>query len=238
MYMVGMIRFYVTLEWGIGGEMLARAAQRNHGPALFQCAIALMNGSGGSGRLDADLEGANELLFQAMALGYMPAGVELGARMIRGLGTRAEAKGIDVVKLVKAEKFREVRALAEGLIRKEKYPFSSSFLPASFLVDWSRKTTPEPASAERQAGWRLLAAAAHKTLRANDWRRDVIPCGNRKCGRVAPFKNLKDEFVIRCPYCVDIRYCSIACKACDVRRHLGELEPLDRFPLGFSHHLQ
>ena len=96
LYMAGMIRFYVTMEWGIGGEMLARLAQRNHGPALYQCAVALINSSGGSGmKLDACPEGANELLFRAMMLGYIPAGFELGLRMMKGRGL---TRGVALIK--------------------------------------------------------------------------------------------------------------------------------------------
>lgn len=220
LYMAGMIRFYVTMEWGIGGEMLARLAQRNHGPALYQCAVALINSSGGSGmKLDACPEGANELLFRAMMLGYIPAGFELGLRLMKGRGlTRKVALGSKVVRLTRAGKVEEARVLIEGLLRKAHFPFSSSFLPAAFIVDWSRKSTPKPVSETKQRRWTALANAAHKTLLANDWKREVSTCANRMCGRVAASF---DEFA-RCPKCKVVQYCSLVCEYRDRKRHFDD----------------
>jgi hypothetical protein len=166
LYMAGMIRFYITQEWGIGGEMLAQAAQRNHGPALYQCAVTLINSSGGSGsKLDTDPAGANELLFRAIALGYRTAAVELGGRIIRGLGVPQNMNlGQSVVRQMMARRSSKAVESMADLFRKKDYPFSSSFLPASLIVDWSRKSTPEYVPAGQQRGWKAIAAAAHRVL--------------------------------------------------------------------------
>jgi hypothetical protein len=222
LYVAGMIRFYVTMEFGIGGEMLAKLAQRNHGPALYQCAIALINSSGGSGmKLDACPEGANELLFRAAMLGYVPAGVELGWRMMRGRGfPKKVALGSKVVRLTRAGKFGEAQVLLEICLRKAHFPFSSSFLPASFVVDWSRKSTPTTVPEATRRGWTTLTNAAHETLLANAAMRavavDVFACANPRCGRAAFHR---DEFS-RCPECKDIQYCSLVCEIRDRKRHV------------------
>lgn len=210
LYMVGMLRFYATWEWGIGGELLAKAAQKNHGPALYQCAVALINGSGGT-KLDADPEGANELLFWAMALGYRPAGVELGGRMMRGPGAHGKRfkLGCRVVRLMTACQFQKARLLVEGLLRKKsgRYPFSSSFLPASLIVDWSRKSIPEAAKASEQRGWEAIAAAAHETLGYQTIGRSqwgsIKSCGASACGRSA----IKEHDFVE--------YCSMVCEISD-----------------------
>jgi hypothetical protein len=219
-YMAGMLRFYATWEWGIGGEMLAKAAQRNHGPALYQCAVALINGSGGT-KLDADPEGANELLFRAMALGYRPAGVELGGRIIRGLGVKGKQVelGGRVVRLMIACEFQKARTLAEGLIRKKsrRYPFSSSFLPASLIVDWSRTSIPEAVPNSEQRGWKAIAAAAHETLGCQSQWSNIKLCSASGCGRIA---NNEDGFS-RCPRCRIVPYCSMVCEIKNRKEHIG-----------------
>lgn len=205
LYMVGMLRTYVLLEWGIGGELLARAAERNHGPTLFQCAVSL---SGSAKKLDANPEGANELLFRALALGYKPAGLELGIRISTGWGFAGNrALGIRVIKSTRIGDFQKAKSLVEGLIRKRDghYPFSSSFLPASLIVDWSRKSTPEIVSPAFQKSWRALAVAAHQTLCKQEPRsREFTYCGNSECGRLARDANdFRD--------CRNTRYCSVLC---------------------------
>lgn len=217
-YMRGMLHFYALLEFGIGGDLIARAARENHGPALFQCAICLLNGSGGD-RLDKDDEGANELLFRAASLGYRPAAIELANRIRRGLGTEGNKElGATVLRLAKAGKYGQLRDCLHGVIRKDSYPTSTSFLPAIHVVDWSRKSLPDEVSESKQLAWRELARATHTTVLKNTWKRDTFACANFTCGRIS---KKKTEFR-RCQACFISQYCSILCQGMDRKRHKGQ----------------
>jgi hypothetical protein len=207
LYIMGMVRFYACKEYGIGGEMLARAAEMDHAPALYQCAVILINGSGGS-KLDACPEGANELLYRATLLGYRPAAFELAMR-IRGRGTTGRVLRL----LARQGKFQRFTKA----VRKEAYPFSSSFLPAALIVERSRKSTPKAvASSAQQDSWCVLTKAAHETLQLNRLT-GAYPCYNPGCGRTAPNKT---EFR-GCSNCRAAQYCSIYCQAQD-RNHCQE----------------
>lgn len=216
LYTAGMIHFYCKLEYGVGGEMLARAASYNHGPSLFQCAVTLISGSGGQ-RLDASQEGANELLYRASLLGYRAAAWELGSRIVRGVGvTKNKEVGCNVIRLAKAGEFHKLQRLLEPIFREQKYALCSSFLPAAMILEWPRKSLPTPVSAERRASWKALAQATHQTLQANTWHRDLFACSSLSCGRTT---NDNKRFR-RCEKCRISQYCSIFCQAMDRRRHL------------------
>lgn len=218
LYMMGMVRFYVCMEYGIGGEMLAKAAGKDHAPALYQCAVTLINGSGGT-KLDACDEGANELLYRATALGYRPAAFELAMRIKMRLkkGGVAKKRGRAIVRIARGGNFGRLTSILAKVVRRKSYPFSSSFLPAALIVDQSRKSTPKAAaSPAQQDSWGALARAAHKTLQNNPV--GAYGCYNPACGRSAPGRT---EFRT-CSDCDVAQYCSMYCWAEDRDRHRSD----------------
>lgn len=216
LYVSGMLRFYSTKEHGIGADMLVKAAKAGHGPALYEAALILSHGSGGD-RLDTCLDGAKELLYRAAVQGYMPAAIELAMRVRNSWGFQKNRQlGTKVRKLAEASKFGEIGPLLAPIMRLETYPPSTSFLPAIFLAEESRKSAPGPtASAEKQRRWALVVDAAHKALQLNDVWVEQESCSNSTCGRRAP----RNTVFRRCKACWYNTYCSLYCARKDRDRH-------------------
>ncbi|GAQ91695.1 HCP-like superfamily protein [Klebsormidium nitens] len=216
LYVSGMLRFYSTNEHGIGADLLVKAAEQGHAPALYECAITLTNGSGGD-KLDVCHRGANELLYRAAALGYEPAAIELSMRIRNGWGFQKDRQlGTKVRKLAEAEDFHEIGPLLAPIIRRETYQPSSSFLPAVFLAEESRKSMPgATATVEQRRHWALVAEAAHRALRLNNFWYEQKSCNNGSCGRRAP----RNTVFRRCTACWVVAYCSLHRARKDRDRH-------------------
>lgn len=86
-YMLGMIEFYCVQRRKTGSSLMAKAAMKSHGLALYSLAVIQFNGSGGSCN-DKDLTAGVVLCVRAASLGHIEAIRELGHCLLDGYGIR------------------------------------------------------------------------------------------------------------------------------------------------------
>ncbi|KAL5543919.1 hypothetical protein UlMin_007703 [Ulmus minor] len=209
-YTLGMIRFYCLQNRGSGASLMAKAAMKNHGPALHSLAVIQFNGSGGL-KSSRDLQAGVALCARAASLGHIDSLRELGHCLQDGYGIPKD--------------FNEGRRLIA----------QANALDVAFLLRaasrWPDELTSYCAPILSDFGGSFPARKVHPANRfLSEWFRsgpgrlgpEFRLCGFGGCGRP---ETRASEFR-RCAVCGTENYCSRGCQALDWKyRHKEQCRP-------------
>ncbi|WOG99399.1 hypothetical protein DCAR_0518747 [Daucus carota subsp. sativus] len=233
-YFLGMIRFYCMEGRKFGAALIAKAAIRNHVPALYSLAIMQFNGSGGD-KSSKDLLAGCALCARAGDLGHIDSIRELGYCYQDGYGVPRNLKGARslLTRAAAMEVACCVRASSEDVIRKcetrldaimsfKTVPGANPGLGHAYWAGSGLQFSPRethPANRFLLEWFAIQADSGSDPGRVGG----VKLCSDLNCGRSETREN---EFR-RCSGCANVRYCSRGCQAHDWKvRHKFECSPM------------
>ncbi|KAH9604728.1 hypothetical protein KSS87_012616 [Heliosperma pusillum] len=213
-YFLGMIWFYCLNNRGIGRSLMAKAAIKSHGPALYSLAVIQFNGSGGT-KNDKDLRAGVALCARAAYLGHVDAHRELGHCIQDGYGiTQNVSEGRRLLIQANARELASVLPhLSSWKSKKGAGHFESDY--RTLLSDYGCNVfAPDPHPANRfLADW----------FESRELGPDIRLCSHAGCGRP---ETRPHEFR-RCSVCGTVNYCSRGCQAIDWKvRHKSMCTPM------------
>ncbi|XWS51413.1 hypothetical protein CRYUN_Cryun12cG0174100 [Craigia yunnanensis] len=212
-YTLGMIRFYCLQNRRSGASLMAKAAIKSHGPALYSLAVIQFNGSGGS-KNDKDLRTGVALCARAAFLGHVDALRELGHCLQDGYGVRQNI--IEGRRLLVQANVRELASSLESLVKRQPQQQHQRRLNYQHYTYVMNSGCPLLSD----FGCNVPVPEGHPVnmflkewfeSRVGELGQGLSLCSHKGCGRP---ETRAHEFR-RCSVCGTVNYCSRGCQALD-----------------------